>query len=321
MKPKYWMMASVLAATLCMNASDAFAQPASGGRGERGAYSSLPESIQVEKDIPYAGTTNWRQSLDLLLPKAKAGGKPLPIIVAIHGGAFMMGDKSAALGDIAGLVASGDYAGASINYRLSGEAIWPAQIQDCKAAIRWIRANAAKYNIDPNRIGAIGSSAGGHLVAMLGVTGSVAEFDTPANSGVSSRVQAVADYYGPTDFLQMDAHRTPNGQLHNPADSPESKLVGGAIQENTDKTAKANPITYIAKDAPPFLIFHGDADPLVPHHQSELLEAALKKAGVPVTFYTVKGAGHGGFKDPKIPEMTKSFFAKHLKTKSMDGPE
>ena len=305
----------LMTAAIGLNQIVMLAQPAPGGRGSSGIYAKLPDSIKVEKDIPYAGTANWRQTLDLLLPKTQAGGKPLPIIVAIHGGAFMMGDKSMAIGDVAGFVAAGEYVGASINYRLSGEAIWPAQIQDCKAAIRWIRANAGKYNIDPNRIGVIGSSAGGHLVAMLGVTGGVREFDTDTNAGMSSRVQAVVDNFGPTDFLQMDAHRVPNGQLHNPADSPESKLVGGAIQDNKGKVAKANPIAYITKEAPPFLIVHGDSDPLVPHHQSELFDEALKKMGVSVTFYTVKGAGHGGFKDPKIPEMTKAFFAENLKTK------
>lgn len=312
MKLNNKLILSLVALTIAMNSGTLSAQPTPNSKGPSGIYARLPESIKVEKDIPYAGTTNWRQTLDLLLPKAKEGEKPLPVIVAIHGGAFLSGDKSGAIGDVAGLVATGEYAGASINYRLSGEAIWPAQIQDCKAAIRWIRANAAKYNIDPDRIGVIGSSAGGHLVAMLGVTDGVKEFDTETNAGVSSRVQAVVDNFGPTDFLQMDAHRVPNGQLHDPADSPESKLVGGAIQSNKDKAAKANPITYVTKNVPPFLIVHGDADPLVPHHQSMLLEAALKNAGAPVTFYTVKGAGHGGFRDPKIPEMTKDFFAKHL---------
>jgi dipeptidyl aminopeptidase/acylaminoacyl peptidase len=115
----------------------------------------------------------------------------------------------------------------------------------------------------------------------------VKQFDVGENLGVSSRVQAVVDYFGPTDFLQMDAHRLPNGMVHDPADSPESQLVGGAIQENKEKVRRANPITYVTKNAPPFLICHGDSDPLVPHHQSELLAAALKEAGVPVTFYAV----------------------------------
>jgi acetyl esterase/lipase len=207
------------------------------------------------------------------------------------------------------------YAVASINYRLSQDAVFPAQIQDCKSAVRYLRANAQKYNLDPNRFAVWGSSAGGHLVAMLGTTGDMNEFDVGENLSVSSRVQAVVDYFGPTDFLQMEEHRLPNGMVHNSPDSPESKLIGGNIQDNPEKAAKANPITYITKDDPPFLIIHGDMDPLVPHHQSELLEAALKKAGVPVLFYTVKDGGHGGFKDPNVPKLTREFFEKHLKTK------
>jgi dipeptidyl aminopeptidase/acylaminoacyl peptidase len=113
----------------------------------------------------------------------------------------------------------------------------------------------------------------------------------------------------------MESHRLPNGMHHNTPDSPESKLIGGNIQDNPEKVAKANPITYVTKDDPPFLIVHGDMDSLVPHHQSEILEAALKRAGVPVTFYTVKGGGHGGFNDPNVPKLTIEFFEKHLKTK------
>jgi dipeptidyl aminopeptidase/acylaminoacyl peptidase len=128
----------------------------------------------------------------------------------------------------------------------------------------------------------------------------------------------VADYFGPTDFLQMDAHRLPNGQAHDPAQSPESLYIGGPIQENKDKAAKANPITFITPKAPPFLIAHGDMDPLVPHHQSVLLEAALKKAGVPVRFYTVKGGGHG-FRDPTAERLLMDFFDRQLKPLTIEA--
>jgi acetyl esterase/lipase len=200
-----------------------------------------------------------------------------------------------------------------VGYRLSQHAIFPAQIEDCKAAVRWLRAHAKKYNLDPNHFAAWGESAGGHLVALLGTTGDVKSFDVGENLGFSSRVQAVVDCFGPTDLLQMEAHRLPNGMHHDTPDAPESKLIGGPVQENKDKAAQANPITYVTKDDPPFLIIHGDADPLVPHHQSELLEAALKQAGVPVTLYTVKGGGHGGFKDPNVPTLIKEFITKQLK--------
>jgi acetyl esterase/lipase len=268
---------------------------------------SLPEGATAHRDLAYVPDGHERQKLDLYLPK---DGTLFPLIITIHGGAFKMGSKEQGV-PLAYL--SQGYAVASINYRLSQHAKFPAQIEDCKAAVRWLRAHASEYRLDPKRFAAWGSSAGGHLAAMLGTTGDTKEFDLGANLDQSSGVQAVVDYFGPTDFLQMDAHRLPNGMAHDPADSPESELIGGPIQENKAKVAKANPITYLSSDDPPYLICHGDRDPLVPHHQSELLEAALKKAGVPVLFYTVKGAGHGGFNDPKVPELTSEFLAKHLK--------
>ncbi|MGD8787255.1 MAG: alpha/beta hydrolase [Phycisphaerales bacterium] len=271
----------------------------------------LSEETIVHRDLPYVTNGHERQKLDLYLPKTD-NDKKLPLIIWIHGGAWLAGSKD---GGVPRAYLVDGYAVASLNYRLSQHAIFPAQIQDCKAAVRWLRANAKKYNIDPNSFAAWGPSAGGHLVAMLGTTGDVKTFDVGGHLKVSSRVQAVVDYFGPTDLLQMADHRLPDGMIHNTADSPESKLIGGHIQKNKEKAAKANPITYVTKDDAPFLIIHGDRDPLVPHHQSELLEAALKKAGVPVSFYTVKGAGHGGFKDPNVPKLTRQFLEKHLKPK------
>jgi acetyl esterase/lipase len=279
---------------------------------QQAVESTSPQASEgpiVHRDLPYVIGGHERQKLDLYLPRTE---EKLPLIIRIHGGAWLAGSKESEgpqdyLQD--------GFAVASINYRLSQHAVFPAQIQDCRAAVRYLRANAQKYNLDPNRFGVWGESAGGHLAALLGTTGDINEFDAGENLSVSSRVQAVVDYFGPTDFLQMDEHRLPGGMIHNSPDSPESKLIGGNIQDNPQKVAKANPITYVKKDDPPFLIIHGDMDPLVPHHQSELLETALKKAGVPVTFYTVKGGGHGGFKDPNVPKLTKEFFEKHLKNK------
>lgn len=274
---------------------------------QRVGQAQLPDGAIAHRDLAYVPNGHERQKLDLFLPKE---GTNLPLIINIHGGAFKAGSKEQ--GVPLDYLRQG-YAVASINYRLSQHAKFPAQIEDCKAAVRWLRAHAAEHRIDPNRFAAWGASAGGHLAAMLGATGDVKDFDVGANLDQASHVQAVVDYFGPTDFLQMDAHRLPSGMTHDPANSPESELIGGAIKENQDKAAKANPITYVTPGDPPFLICHGDQDSLVPHHQSELLEAALKKAGVPAIFYTVKGAGHGGFKDPKVPEMTREFLAKHLK--------
>jgi len=266
------------------------------------------------KDIDYGGEGKKSQMLDLYLPAdAKT---PLPVIVWIHGGAWRGGNKE---GCPALRFLRQGYAAASINYRLSQEAVFPAQIEDCKGAIRWLRANAGKYNLDPNRIGVWGSSAGGHLVALLGTSADVKELEgkVGGNLEYSSRVQAVCDWFGPTDFLQMS--KFPSSMKHDDAGSPESLLVGGAIQENKDKVAKTNPITYVTKDDPPFLIMHGDKDPLVPTNQSELLHDALKKAGVDATFHVVKGAGHG-FGGPELDKMVSEFFDKHLKGAATTKP-
>jgi acetyl esterase/lipase len=271
------------------------------------AAGGVPEGTAVHRDLAYVTEGHPRQSLDLYVPASDA---PVPLVVYIHGGAFRAGDKA----DRPPLeyVAEG-YALAAINYRLSQHAVFPAQIEDCKAAVRWLRAHAATYGLDPERVAAGGASAGGHLAAMVGTTGHETAFDVGEHLDVSSRVGAVLDYFGPTDFLQMDAHRLPDGMIHDTADSPESRLVGGPIQEHPDRVAQANPITYVTADAPPFLIVHGDRDPLVPHHQSELLASALEKAGVPVTFYTVEGGGHGGFDDPRVDELTRAFLKENLR--------
>ena len=276
-------------------------------RRERAEPPQAPEGVTVHRDLAYVTNGHERQKLDLYIPNA---GENLPLIIWVHGGAWRGGNK----GRYAPMeyLKSG-YAGASIGYRLSQHAVFPAQIEDVKAAVRWIRANAETYRLDPNRFAAWGSSAGGHLVAMLGTTGDITEFEVGENLEVSSRVQAVVDYFGPTDFLQMDTHRFPDGLVHDAPDSPESRLVGGPIQEHKDRVARANPITYVSKGDPPMLIIHGDQDKLVPYHQSVLLKDALKKAGVPVTLYKVEGGGHGWFKDPKVPELTKAFLEKHLK--------
>ena len=291
MKSKFWLT-SFLAATAWIAHAQPSARP--------------PAGTIIHRDLAYVAGGHALQKLDLYLPK---NGTNLPLIINIHGGAFKMGSK--AEGVPAEYLAQG-CAVASINYRLSRNAKFPAQIEDCKAAVRWLRAHAAEYQLDPNHFAAWGASAGGNLAALLGTTGDSQEFDVGENLDQSSRVQAVVDYFGPTDFLQMDAHRLSDGMKHDPAYSPESQVIGGAIQQNKEKTAKANPINYISRHTPPFLICHGDADRMVPHHQSELLAAALEKAGVSVTFYTVPGAGHGPFSDPKVAVLTREFLAKQM---------
>ncbi len=266
--------------------------------------------VKILRDLEYARAGEKRLLLDLYLPENSQG--PLPLIIWVHGGAWSAGDKADCP---ARRMLQRGYAVASINYRLSNEGVFPAQIEDCKAAIRWLRAHAEQYGLDPDHFAAWGNSAGGHLVAMLGTTGEVKEFDKGENLGVSSRVQAVCDYYGPTDLLQMAAHMLPNARLdHDSPSSPESRLIGGPIQQNKEKAARANPITYVTPTAAPFLIVHGDQDPLVPLNQSELLFEALKKVGVSVRLHTIEGAGHGpGFGGREIDEMVTTFFDHHLK--------
>lgn len=265
----------------------------------------------VHRDVAYVPEGHARQKLDLYLPEA--GSEPHAVIIWIHGGAWRGGDKANCPPLRQGYVQRG-YAVASLNYRLSGDAVFPAQIEDCKAAVRWLRAHAAEYHLDPARFGVWGSSAGGHLVALLGTAGEVPAWDQGASSDQSSRVQAVCDYFGPTDFTKMETGPSVVARMrHDAPDSPESLLIGGPVQENREKAAKANPITYVDASDPPFLIVHGDKDPVVPLGQSQLLFDALKLAGVSVRLHVIEGAGHGkGFGGKEIQEMVADFFAAHL---------
>jgi acetyl esterase/lipase len=264
----------------------------------------LPSGTQAHRDLEYVPGGHARNKLDLYLP-TKAD-HPLPVIVWIHGGAWLIGSKE---GCPATWFTTRGFAAASINYRLSQHAIFPAQIEDCKAAIRWLRANAKKYNLDANHIGVWGESAGGHLVALLGTTGDVKELEGKGgNLDQSSRVQCVVDWFGPTDFTKM-------GGWHDDANSPEAKLIGGPVNDKKELAANANPITYVSKDDPPFLIMHGEDDNVVPINQSKLLDEALRKAGVECTFVRIPGNGHGGpgFVNPENRKKIADFFEKHLK--------
>ena len=221
---------------------------------------------------------------------------------------------------MAALVESGQFVGASIGYRLSGEAIWPAQIHDCKAAIRWLRAHAEEFGFDPDRIAVMGSSAGGHLVAMLGTSGDISglEGTLGKHTDVSSRVQCVIDEYGPTNFLTMNDF--PGRMNHLAADSPESRLLGQQITEVPHLVREASPVTYVSKDDPPFLIIHGTDDPLVPYQQSVVFAESLKQVGVPVILQRVENGEHGGFGSEEIRVRTRMFLEKHLMGRDVEIP-
>lgn len=278
---------------------------------------ALPDGVRIEADIPYAGTDNPRQRLDLYLPTAAPTGR-LPVVVFVHGGAWRAGDKSAGRRHLADLVASGEFAGVSVGYRLTDEAIFPAQIHDCKAAIRWIRAHAEPRGWDPERIAVVGPSAGGHLVLLLGTSSGVAELEGTigAHTGLSSRVTAVVNFFGPADLFTMGAmSRSDTAIDHDAPDSPEAQLIGGPIQQNPDAARAASPITYVSPDDPPFLHIHGTQDRLVPFGQAEAIHAALKKAGVSSTLITVDGGGHGqGFR-PEVSAIVRQFLRRHLLNK------
>ncbi len=300
------------APTAGAGAEPASLMPAGGGPG--GGQTAI-KATPTHTDVAYA-STSATQKLDIYLP---AGSGPFPVVIDIHPGGFMMGDKSnPALTDE--LLAAG-YAVASINYRLAAEAKCPAQIQDAKAAVRFLRANAAKYNLDPERFAAFGQSAGGNLAATLGTSCGVAALEGAelGNADQSSCVQAVVDWFGPTDFLQMDKQFTGTScpVNHDAANSPESQVIGAAIQTVPDKTEAANPITYVSAKAPPFLIQHGTADCNVPPQQGQLLYDALKPliGADKVTYTLLQGAGHGGsqFTDAANVKVVLDFLSGALK--------
>ena len=288
----------LLAAALCVVRGGAQPNPA--------ARRALPPGVKVLKDLTYGQVGSRDLKLDLYLPPDQ--GHPAPLIIWIHGGAWLSGNKDQPSPAVP-LTAQG-YAVAQVGYRLSPEALFPAQIHDCKGAVRWLRANASLYHLDPDRFAAWGSSAGGHLVALLGTSSAETDLEGSVNDlKTSSRVQAVVDWFGPTDFLQIG--NAESDLAHNAVNSPESRLIGGALLENKDKAAKASPITFVSKAAPPFLIMHGDRDRTVPFNQSELLFAALKKAGVDATFIPMKGAGHG-FGGPEAIRPVQEFLKRTL---------
>jgi acetyl esterase/lipase len=230
-------------------------------------------------DLPYA-SKSAAQKLDIYLPAR--GSRPYPVIVWMHPGGFHIGDKRWEIADNAEPMLSRGYAVVSINYRLSGEAIFPAQIYDAKAAICWIRAHAAEHGFDPRRIVAAGVSAGGYLAAMLGTTGGVREMEdlSLGHAEQSSMVNAVVDLYGPLDFLRKNAQLIELGLEPGPsdADAPEAWLLGCVLEESPQKCAQANPTTYISKSSPPFYIQHGTEDKHIPYLQSKELADCLKAA-------------------------------------------
>jgi len=252
--------------------------------------------IEVIRDVEYGQGGGHRLLLDIVRPNP-APSNALPAVIFIHGGAWRAGDK---YGAPVRFLAEHGYFTASINYRLSMEAPFPAAVEDCKCAVRWLRANAGKYNIDPDHIGVWGASAGGHLAEFLGTTADDPRYEgTGGWTNESSRVNAVVSFFGPSDFMSGI------GKFHNEDGSRGNfdvvKFLGGLPDERPDVYRAASPITHVSKESAPMLLVHGDQDPVVPLEQSAHMAEALKAAGADVTFIVVTNGVHGFFINQLLP--------------------
>lgn len=246
------------------------------------------------KNVDYAGDNQIYHMMDIYLPQRDQ--KTYPVVITIYGSAWRSNKNKATKYIkktlIKPLLNSG-FAVVSINHRSSSDAIFPAQIHDVKAAIRFIRAHAKSYQFNTNFIGVTGSSSGGHLSAIAGTTSwnKSMEGEIGQYLEFSSHVNAVVDWFGPTDFLIMD--QCGSKLVHDAIDSPESQLIGGAIQDHPQKVLEANPLHYISKKTPPFLIIHGNKDKVVPSCQSEVLVKALEEKGIPSELVLIEEGKHG----------------------------
>ncbi len=291
------------------------------------SYSGFSQSYSKSwKDINYAGDSLVYHKLDIYLPEKV---KPkYPVVISIYGSAWMANNaKGADLSTLGKALLEAGFAVVTPNHRSSFDAKFPAQVNDIKAVIRFVRANAEKYQIDTSFVGITGSSSGGSLAAMAGTSGNVKKFTlgsataeiegtTGNNAAFSSSVDAVVDWFGPTNMLVMDSCGGTDF-IHNDVKSPASLYIGGPIQDNKDKTLLASPITYIDENDPPFLIFHGDKDRVVPHCQSVIFYEALKNAKVPCQFVSVSGGGHGpGVQVAQNLKMMTDFFVREMKRKN-----
>jgi len=290
------------------------ATPANGAdastKGTASQQAPLPPGVTLQKDIEYVPGGGQSHTLDLYLPASS--GKPVPVLMFIHGGGWRSGSKD---GCPAKFLAEHGYAVASINYRFSQEAAFPAQIEDCRAALKFLRAQAAKYNLQPDRVGVWGGSAGGHLASLVGTSPAVDFSKGPGaplgKADESVRVQCVVDMYGPSDFTHL------MGSNPQKKDASAIKLMGPCASEAElmTKARWASPVTYVSRDNPPFLIQHGDADKTVPLEQAQEFAAALKAAGVETTLMVMPGAGHAGaaFFTEENHKTVVAFLDKHLK--------
>ncbi|MFC5454419.1 alpha/beta hydrolase fold domain-containing protein [Prosthecobacter fluviatilis] len=269
--------------------------------------------VELHLDQPYAANDNPKQKVDLYLPKKRNTDKPLPVVALIHGGGWVNGDRLGYAAAAIQFARTGDYAAVAVGYRLTKEAHWPAQIYDCKAAIRWIRAHAKEFNLDPDKIAVMGSSAGGHLSSLIGTSGDVKELegDLGPSTTFSSRVQCVINLCGPEDFTQALMFDKDNKPVVK--DDAVSGLLGGTYEEKHEVAVAASPVTYVTDDDPPFITFHGTADKRVAFLHAEAIHAALKQAGVPSLLIPITDGGHGSVSHPDVMVRAKIFISNTLR--------
>jgi acetyl esterase/lipase len=241
-------------------------------------------NVLFDRNVVFAKVGDAELRLDLAMPAGKDG--PFPAIVCIHGGGWVGGDRRQ-MSQTLGVLAARGYVAVSPDYRLAPGHPFPAAIEDCKCAVRWLRANAKHYKVDPERIGAMGFSAGAHLACLLGLTqrGDGLE-GSGGNPQESSRVQAVVSFFGPTDLARPGFSKEVQTNNLTP-------LLGGTAAEKPEAYRRASPATYVRKDAPPFLLLHGSEDRVVPPDQSDDLAERLRKAGASARVVIVHGEGHG----------------------------
>jgi acetyl esterase/lipase len=269
---------------------------------------AMAQDIRVQKDIPYAAVDGKTLSLDLYMPE---GVPSPPLVVWVHGGAWTNGSKDS----VPPHFVRAGIATASVDFRQSTDAKFPAQVHDIKAAIRFLRASASRYGYRTDRVAISGSSSGGHLAALVGVTNGVAALEGKEGDHLdqSSDVQAILDYYGPTNFMTILAQSTPHGlSVRVPA---LDRLIGGRPEAVPELARLASPVEHVGPGDPPLMMLHGDQDPQVPINQSHELQGAYERAKLPVTFYVVHGAEHGGpeFFEPEPLQQAISFLQKTLK--------
>ncbi|SDH24152.1 Acetyl esterase/lipase [Alteribacillus persepolensis] len=283
--------------------------------------------VDLISDVVYAqpdtyGYSNYPLEMDVLVPDTE---ETLPAVLFIPGGGFMSANNDKSIQQRMEIAEAG-YVVASMEYRVTPQSSFPEPLHDVKSAIRFLRANAEKFHIDPEQVAVMGSSAGGYLSSFAGVTNGDSSFDTGMYTEESSDVQAVINLYGLSDLTKVGEGKPEDlAALHDSPSAPEAMWVngpsvfgpGGSIHDNLEAADKANPISYVSEDDPPFLLMHGDKDNLVLASQTEILHEALAEAEVDTTRYVVKGAGHGGIEwvQPKVTKMLIDFLDDTLKEK------